>query len=49
MSSTGVEEWGMIELQGDIIDKTGGSLNGKVIGDLHFTRQVWIHTKISYL
>ncbi|KAM3173743.1 hypothetical protein ACTXT7_011969, partial [Hymenolepis weldensis] len=36
---TGVEEWGMIELQGDIIDKTDGSLHGKVIGDLHFTRQ----------
>ncbi|KAL5105041.1 hypothetical protein TcWFU_009954 [Taenia crassiceps] len=32
-----VEEWGLIELQGELIDKTDGHLNGKVIGDLHFT------------
>ncbi|VDM34654.1 unnamed protein product [Hydatigera taeniaeformis] len=37
--STGVEEWGLIELQGELIDKTGGCLDGKVVGDLHFTLQ----------
>lgn len=35
-----MEEWGLIELQGEIIDKTGGRLNGKSVGDLHFTLQV---------
>ncbi|EUB55748.1 Chromosome transmission fidelity protein 8 -like protein [Echinococcus granulosus] len=38
-SDTGVEEWGLIELQGELIDKIDGRLNGKVVGDLHFTLQ----------
>ncbi|VDD80960.1 unnamed protein product [Mesocestoides corti] len=29
----------MIELQGEIINKSGGTLDGKFIGDLHFTKE----------
>ncbi|KAL5962508.1 hypothetical protein TSMEX_009751 [Taenia solium] len=38
-ANTGVEEWGLIELQGELVDKTDGRLDGKVVGDLHFTLQ----------
>ena len=38
--SSGVDEYGLIELQGELIDKAGDHLSGKIIGDLHFTKQV---------
>ncbi|XP_037071360.1 chromosome transmission fidelity protein 8 homolog [Pollicipes pollicipes] len=31
--------WALIELQGDLESRSGSSLAGQLIGDLHFTRQ----------
>ncbi|CAH8636705.1 unnamed protein product [Heterobilharzia americana] len=35
-----VDEWLLIELQGDILSKTSNSLEGRTLGDLHFSQQV---------
>lgn len=35
---TGVEEWGIIELQGDLETRDGESLAGQFIGDLHYDK-----------
>ncbi|CAH8871929.1 unnamed protein product [Trichobilharzia szidati] len=34
-----VDEWLLIELQGDVLSKTGDPLAGRNLGDLHFSRQ----------
>ncbi|CAH8606805.1 unnamed protein product [Heterobilharzia americana] len=34
-----VDEWLLIELQGDILSKTSNSLEGRTLGDLHFSQQ----------
>ncbi|KAH8862420.1 Chromosome transmission fidelity protein 8 like [Schistosoma japonicum] len=34
-----VDEWLMIELQGDILSKTNSPLEGKLLGDLHFSKK----------
>ncbi|XP_074644844.1 chromosome transmission fidelity protein 8 homolog [Tubulanus polymorphus] len=40
-SDDGSQEWTMVELQGDLENRHGGSpnLSGKFIGDLHFTKK----------
>ena len=35
-----IEEWGMLELQGDLETRHPVPLGGKFIGDLHFTQKV---------
>ncbi|CAH8645944.1 unnamed protein product [Schistosoma rodhaini] len=34
-----VNEWLMIELQGDVMSKTDSPLEGKNLGDLHFSQE----------
>lgn len=33
-------QWGIIEMQGDLISQSGDDLHGQFIGDLHYTKQV---------
>ncbi|KAF5396459.1 hypothetical protein PHET_09510 [Paragonimus heterotremus] len=33
------DEWLLLELQGEIVSKSGSSLAGKHVGDLHFSQQ----------
>lgn len=32
-------QWGIIELQGDLMSQSGDDLHGQFIGDLHYTKQ----------
>ncbi|XP_034250015.1 chromosome transmission fidelity protein 8 homolog [Thrips palmi] len=32
-------QWGIVELQGDIVSQSGNDLHGQFIGDLHYTKQ----------
>lgn len=32
-------QWGIVELQGDLISQSGEDLQGQFIGDLHYTKQ----------
>lgn len=36
----GVDSWGIIELQGDLESREGGSVKSQFVGDLHYTVQV---------
>ena len=36
-----MQEWSIIELQGDLEVENGESLASKFLGDLHFTTEVW--------
>jgi len=41
---TGPEEWFMIEMQGDLESRNKDQVQGKFIGDLHFTKQGITHS-----
>ena len=32
-------QWGIVELQGDMVSQSGNDLHGQFIGDLHYTKQ----------
>jgi len=34
-----LQDWTIIEFQGELINRSGGTHNGKIIGDLHFTKK----------
>ncbi|XP_039249640.2 chromosome transmission fidelity protein 8 homolog [Styela clava] len=36
--SDGMEEWFMIELQGELVSRYDNGLSGNVLGDLHFSK-----------
>uniref|UniRef100_A0A0A9X8Q1 Chromosome transmission fidelity protein 8 n=1 Tax=Lygus hesperus TaxID=30085 RepID=A0A0A9X8Q1_LYGHE len=46
LEDEGAESWGIIELQGDLESREGGTLQSKFVGDLHYTVQGGIPTLI---
>ena len=34
-----MQDWSMVEFQGELINRDGGTPDGKTIGDLHFTKK----------
>uniref|UniRef100_A0A8D2KVF5 Uncharacterized protein n=1 Tax=Varanus komodoensis TaxID=61221 RepID=A0A8D2KVF5_VARKO len=41
----GLAEWLLLELQGELEARRGAGLAGRLLGDLHYTREVsgWLH------